>query len=171
MSIFLVGVIPLLFIFLKESFSPLQRSSFFAILIKGLLFFIPSFLIFLIFRNIIPVKYTFWGHYFLYGFRDVFFWVLLSLGFFFLARLHRTGTARDCSYAFISYFTGLITPLAITDLITHSKWQNSYTLFLVPVIRIILLFMLSVLISGSIYVKYEKRYLYIAGLIDRKSVV
>ena len=161
MSFFLVLLIPLAYLFLKESVYSLQTAESFNDYIKGLISFITVFLLVLLLRGIVPRIHSFPGSFFYFGYRDMLLWVLLSIGMFFLLKLNRDlYTEERLYFIFLSFFAGVFTPLAITDLVTYAKNQNSYTLFMLPLIRLVVILLLPLLLSKAIAEARLTKYLY-----------
>lgn len=161
MSFFLVLLIPLAYLFLKESVYSLQTAEAFNVYIKGLLSFIPVFLLVLLLRGIVPRIHSFTGSFFYFGYRDMLLWVIFSIGMFFLLKLNRDSYTEERLYfVSLSFFSGIYTPLAIIDLVTYAKNQNSYTLFMLPLMRLVVILLLPLLLSKAVIETRLIKFLY-----------
>ncbi len=125
--------------------------------LKGLLIFFPGYIVILIFRRIFGFSYDGFLLYFSYLLRDHFVPALTAVAGFLLLQktLTLSGKEEDVFLAVFAYMAGFMTVLNIADALRTWASADTYTLFLLPLLRVALV--LAVALAAGRFYRWEGR--------------
>jgi hypothetical protein len=148
MIFFLFASIPLTFLFLVSCChaDALGRRGFWIPVVQGVFTYLPAVLLFLIFRGSSEAVYTTARLYFFHFYHDYFLWLLLgTLGYFLIHGFPRY--TDEGGLDLFGFFTGFFTAVNLFELIFRTGNFTPYTLFLLPLSRISLVILATMLIT------------------------
>jgi hypothetical protein len=125
---------------------------------KGLIWFFPSLLLYLIIISFFDPSYKPLHYYMFYFFRDHFLFCGLSIaGYFVFYRFSHPHEVHHPFLNLLAYFTGFFALVAIKDFFTFSREFNIYILFILPFLRLFSIIIMSFLMEKFIDgIGYEK---------------
>ncbi len=130
--------------------------------LQGVAFFVLSYVVYIVLRPMVVLRFDLAGIYLYYLFHDNAFFLVWCLVSYLL--LYGTKTVGQpiqlCARAF-AYFAGFYTFLALSDMILNYNSLGRYVLFLLPVARISLIFISVAVIVLMARVRHWTRYLLI----------
>ena len=150
MGLFLVGAVPLFYLFLRETIYPFKSNASLAALMKGILSFIPALILDLILGNLVPLPLTPWGMTLNHLYSDILLWLVFGFGGFFLFRIARKPSAGDFLSLLPAFLCGIFMPIPIVELIRNAKWHTLHSLFLAPWMRIAIIATVSLVSAGIV---------------------
>ncbi|MBN2736787.1 MAG: hypothetical protein JXR70_07375 [Spirochaetales bacterium] len=117
-------------------------------LFKGLLWFIPSMIIYLLLHDLFSLSYVGVKHFFYIFFTDYLLFSLLAMAGYLLllglsAPYEKGGSVKDV----VAYFSGFFLGVNIFNLVIHGNELSFFLLFVIPFIRILQVYFLSFLMD------------------------
>lgn len=105
--------------------------------IKGILWFFPSLILFLIVLSLFPISYKPFNYYFYYFLRDHFLLCVCGIGgYFIFYGFSHPHQLREPFLNLLSFFTGFFLLVAVKDFFTFISEYNFYLLFILPFLRL-----------------------------------
>ncbi len=148
MIIFSITVFPFMCIFINSIINENYRDFRYYrdIFLKGLLTFLPVFPFFILVFGLIKRTNSFsniYLYHFIYDF--AFYYAVINFGYTFLFRNSMVYRFREKISEIFTYECGFFTALSLFDSLYLYKWENPYLLFILPVSRMILAVLFSIL--------------------------
>jgi hypothetical protein len=119
--------------------------------LKGILWFLPSFLIYFIMISVIDPSYKPFYYFLFYFFRDHFLFCGCALAGYFI--FYGFSHPRKIPIPFLNhlaFFAGFFTLVAIKDFFSFSREFNIYILFILPFLRLFSIIIMSFLVDKFI---------------------
>ncbi|MBN2533653.1 MAG: hypothetical protein JXB88_12210 [Spirochaetales bacterium] len=153
MTLFLLFSIPVFYL-LFSVFMQYENKNFtftFTAIIKGITWFFPSLLIFILVLLFFPVSYKPFNYYFYYFLKDHFLLCVLAAGGYFV--FHGFSHPHQVQNPFLnlfSFFAAFFSFIAIKDFFVYKSEYNFYLLFILPLLRLFTVLILSFLMEKFI---------------------
>ena len=153
MVLFLLFSIPVFYI-LFSIFIQYEGKGFsfhFTVCIKGIIWFFPSLLLFLIILGFFQISYKPFNYYFYYFLKDHFLFCGLAIGGYFIFHgLTHSHQIRIPVLNLFSYFSGFFFLVALKDFFTYIGEYDFYLLFILPLLRLFTIIIISFLLDKFI---------------------
>jgi len=129
---------------------------------RGLLTFIPAYIIFLLVAGRIPLVYTYGGIYGYYFFHDAFLLsVMGALSYILIRAFSRAPEKDSVSHVFV-FFAGYFTFASVLEIVRHFPNYNYYLLFLLPTLRLAVIAAFAFLVARYFSAEGWTRWAYLA---------
>ena len=150
MSMYLLAAAPIAYVFMlvtadstAEAYSSVVKP-----LLRGIVVWIVSYLVYLFVSPLVPLQYDAPQIYGYYAFHDFGYWTSVGIVGFLLVRFLRRDRPKEPALVSAgAFFLGVFLVQPVIDLITFHKVLNAYHLFLLPTLRILLVYAFASLIS------------------------
>lgn len=116
---------------------------------RGVLVFVPSYIILLLIRGAVPLNYTYgsiFAHYFVY--EALFYAVLASIAYILIRLFSKANEHGSVSEAFV-FFSGFFTFASVIAVIRSFPYFDAYNLFLNPTIKLAIVAALAFVLARS----------------------
>ena len=132
---------------------------------RGVLSFIPAYILYAVLKNIIPLTYSRAGIYFYYFYHDsLFFGILGVLAYLLVNRLLTRGGRPTLSSTFV-FLSGFYTFNTVLEIVRHYGAYNGYLLLLYPVMQIVVVMGLSLVTTRALEAdRLVRNLLIVAGI-------
>jgi len=152
MVLFLLGSVPLFYGFLMSLILPPRRygRELWFWFFRGILTFIPAYLLFLLLRKIVPLVFTPLGIYGYYFYHDAFLFGLLSVAGYVLIAVYFPRSGDRSVGEVLSYLSGFFTCVAAADFVRHYGEFDLYLMFLLPVLRLSTILVFAILLPRAL---------------------
>lgn len=133
---------------------------------RGLLTFIPAYIIYLLIAGSVPLTYSYGGIFAYYLVHNGLYYVVVaSLAYILLRQFSRDSDGGSVSEAFV-FFAGFFTFASVLEIVRHFPYYDSFTLFLYPTIRLAVIAAIAFLLARAFDSNGWVRWLYLViGLI------
>jgi hypothetical protein len=152
MTILMVGIIPVFFIFWVSLFPEIKiRDRVIPAFIKGILVSLPAFALFWLLQEFYSITYDPTGIFVYHLIHDVLFQIGIALILYFsFFRCGPRCTVVEKQVHLFSFCSGFYLIFSIMDLLFYAGFYDFYLLFILPVIKVALIFIIPSLIVISI---------------------
>jgi hypothetical protein len=129
---------------------------------RGLLSFIPAYIIYLLLAGLVPLTYTYRGIYFYYFFYDALFFSFIGAVAYVLVKRFSSDSDRGSISEGFIFLAGFFTFASVLEIVRDFPYYNSYLLFLYPTMRLAVIAALAIVLARHFDASGWLRWAYLA---------